>query len=153
MPISLQQLVTLRAGLGSAPVVMELHDDRRFVMFRIDKKTQLRTETLFDVPASSVVARGSQSSLVIEAKGVRQRIEFKNPNQLTGFLAGGLIGAAIADAFANPSGIRTWVDALRAHGAQVRYSAMSTSMKVIFITFGALMGTLVLVALLFTVLK
>lgn len=125
-------------------MVIELHDDHRFVMFRVDPKSQFRTETLLDVPTSHLGASGNQSFLVLRSGIVKRRIDFPNPNQLSGFLAGGVIGAAVADAYANPSGIRTWVEALRAHGAQVRYSGMSTSMKVVFIAFGVVFGSVLL---------
>jgi hypothetical protein len=153
MPVVLQQLIRLREGLVGKKAVIELHDDHRFVLFRIDPKSQARTETVLNVPAATLRVTGSQSFLLLHAASTRKRIDFANPNQLSGFAAGGLIGAAVADAYANPSGIRVWVDALRAHGASVKYSGMSTSMKVIFITFAALMGSLVILSVVLTLLK
>ena len=147
MTVTLQQLVTTRlspTSFGDRKAVIELHDDNRFVMFLIDHKTQARTETLVDAPAASITVGGTQSYLLINDGQRKRRVDFKNPNTLTGLAIGGAIGMAVADTVGNTSGIKTWVEALRAHGARIKYSAISTSFKVIMITFGALMLSLVI---------
>ena len=142
----MQQLVSLRAGLISKPAVIELRDDNQFLLYTVDKKTNASIEMIMNEPVGSLRVSGNQSFLVLSSPTNKRRVEFTNPNQLTGLLAGGLIGAAVADAYANPSGIRSWVDALGSRGAAVRYSGMSLSMKIILITFAVVMASVAVLA-------
>ena len=138
MAVALQQLVKTRGGFfsfGTRPAVIELHDDNRFVMFAIDKTTQVRTDTLMDVSLATLRARKQQSLLVFTSGSIKRRVDFADGSEYIGFAAGGLVGMAIAGAVAEPrSGIHTWIDALRAHGVQVKTPVVS---KAFLVTSGS----------------
>ena len=135
MAVALQQLVKTRGGFfsfGTRPAVIELHDDNRFVMFAIDKTTQVRTDTLMDVSLATLRVRKQQSLLVFTSGSIRRRVDFSDGSEYIGFAAAGLVGLAIAGAVAQPkSGILTWIAALRANGVQVKTPVVSKAFLVI----------------------
>ena len=135
MAILLQQLVKTRGGFfsfGTRPAVMELHDDNRFVLFAIDKISQVRTETLMDAPLATLRVRKQQSLLIFSSGSLKRRVDFADGSEYIGFAAAGLVGMAIAGAAAEPkSGILTWIAALRAHGVRVKTPAVSKAFLVI----------------------
>lgn len=136
MTILLQQQVTLYEGrtiFSGTKVVIELHDDNRFVMFRLDPTTQLRTETVVDVPLSELSVRGSESQLQFIAAGLKKRVNFSHAVTLGAL--GGLAGVAIASAMSPKSMIKTWVADLKARGVAVRYTS---SLKIVLIALGVI---------------
>lgn len=123
MPLLLQQLVKSRRSffsLTTQPVVIELYDENRFVMFSIDRVTKVRTETLMDVPLTALSVLKVESQLELTAMAVSRRLDFSDGMQYLGLAGGGLIGMAITSAVYQPRGIGVWVEALRARGVNVR---------------------------------
>ena len=122
MTTALQQLVTLYEGktvFSGQRAVIELLDDNRFVMFKVDPETGLRTDTVLDVPVSDLAVKGAGQQLVFTANGLTKRVDFA-PSRNFAAAFGGLAGLAIASAVSGPTGIKAWRQELKERGVQVK---------------------------------
>lgn len=99
--------------------VIELLDDNRFVMFKVDPETGLRTDTVIDVPLTELAVKGSGQQLVFSTNGLTKRVDFA-PSRNFAAAFGGLAGLAIASAVSGPSGIKAWRQELKERGVQVK---------------------------------
>ena len=99
--------------------VMELHDDNRFVLGKLDSTGAYVTDMVFDLPVNQLSVSGSQSSLVLSANGIKKRVDFSNGKSVG--VAFGVVGLAIDAAQAKNSGINNWVAAFKQGGAKTKH--------------------------------
>ena len=140
MPVALSQVVAVgRTQLDQKRSLIEMHDDGRFVISRIDAKTGERGDVIMDAPASSVRLERDGSALIVGAAGSRRRIDF-TPGTGAALLAGGVIGAAINSAVRGTEGKDEWLAAFAAHGVTPNWWNRT---RVVSLSF---LGVLVVVA-------
>jgi len=118
MAIILRSQVEVMGGLvsiGAKSAIMDLHDDGRFVLVRVDLRSQQWGETLIDAPVRSLRVNSGSTYLTINAGGVKRRVDFAGESPV-GFALFGLIGAAISRSFAEKAGLDAWIETFRAQG-------------------------------------
>ena len=155
MAIIMQQPVTVFDGISqfsAKKAVIELHDDNRFVLYKIDEVTGAPTEIVMDVPLTALEVSGSQAILLFKANGLRKRVDFSFGSRLAMGM-GGVAGIAVAGALAKNSGVGEWVDAFRARGVPVKFMTFGRMMGISFAIAGAVILVIVVVAVVGTVLS
>jgi hypothetical protein len=143
MAIVLASRVTLYEGFTpfvGKPAALELHDDDRLVLVKLDRRTGAIIAKKIDIPLSDVSVRGESSTLSIAARGVVTKVDFSTSRGVA-FLVGGGFGVAIAEAVGKNSGIDGWLAALRERGVPVRVRKSALP-----VLLGILVGLFVLMA-------
>jgi len=121
------------------PAIMDLHDDGRFVLVRIDPTTKTFGEKIFDCPITSLSVGGASTYLTVSANGLKKRVDFSSRSAVgAGTL--GLIGYAIASSYATDAGLKNWVAMFRQNGLLRRYSNTNRNL----IILGSILGGLLL---------
>ncbi|MDQ1570348.1 MAG: hypothetical protein QOF79_1022 [Actinomycetota bacterium] len=105
--------------------VMELHDDNRFVLGKLDSTGAYVTDMVFDLPVNQLSVSGSQNSLVLSANGTKKRVDFSNGKSVG--IAFGVVGLALDAAQAKKSGINNWVAAFKERGAKTKLRASNVN--------------------------
>ena len=118
--------VKLYDGFPPGNGVVTINDDSTFVLNKVDDAGQ-PVSTLMSTPLSGLSVRGRATRLTFSADNVRKSVEFSLGSELArnyGGWAGDMgqaAGVIAGGVLANKSGVKPFVDALRAHGASVRY--------------------------------
>ena len=146
MAIILTQPVTVFDGISqfsAKKAVIELHDDNRFVLAKIDEATGAKTETVMDVPLTALEVGGSQAMLTFKANGVKKRVDFSFGSRAAMAL-GGVAGMAISGQLAKNSGIGTWVEAFKSRGVPVKFMSFGKMMGISFAIVGGIVVIIVI---------
>ena len=121
------------------PAIMDLHDDGRFVLVRINPSTKTFGEKIFDCPVMNLSVGGASTYLTLSANGTKKRVDFSTRSAV-GFGALGIVGYAIASSYATDAGLKNWVAMFRQNGLLRHYSNTSRNL----IVLGSILGGLVI---------
>lgn len=118
--------VTVFTGV---PALLELHDDNRLSLTKVDPATGIRSDVVLDVPLTELTVGGGSSTLTLIAGGKKTRVDF-NRGSRWALAAGGIVGLAVAGALTADSGLGDWIKTFKAHGVTVKYWGMGKSIAI-----------------------
>jgi hypothetical protein len=107
---------------GDTEALIEITDDKRVRMTRIDADPSVPRELLFDLPASDVKIAGNMGILVIKAAG--KKYQSNHAPEITPLIHRARF--AQAGKRVAQSGIKEWVQAFKAAGSPSRFVSYST---------------------------
>lgn len=117
---------------------MDLHEDGRFVLVRVNPKSREFGEMIFDVPVDALRVGGAGTYLILTAEGRKKRIDFATRSAV-GPAAFGVIGYAIASSYATAAGRPAWVDFFKQRGLLLKFDS-GRRLKALLIILGVLVG-------------
>jgi hypothetical protein len=132
------------------PAVMDLHDDGRFVLVRVDRRSHEFGEMIFDSPVDALSVGGASTYLTITANGKKKRVDFSTSSPV-GIVELGLIGYAIAATNASAAGLPNWVAVFKQRGLLRRYSNTNRNLKVLGIIAASIVGLFVILLVVLSV--
>lgn len=117
-PAKLQAYVDYLPGIsiaGAKSALLEWSADDRIKLFILDDQASQATEVLFDVPVSEIQnVGGSMILLAFTVANTTYNVQFSRTAMAKMSIGGG-VGLASASKDMDKSGIKLWIDALRAN--------------------------------------
>ena len=102
--------------IGAKPAILDLHDDGRFVLARIDPRSGEVTEMVIDTPIGNVSVNRATTYLAITAGSVTKKVDFSGETPAGMAMALGAFGMELSRISAEKAGIKDWVAAFKTHG-------------------------------------
>jgi hypothetical protein len=100
---------------------MELHDDGRFMLVKLDPSTSEVTEIVFDTAVTNLDVNPGTTYLDITLDGVKKRVVFAAAERIP-FPLLGVIGMEVSRKAAERAGLRDWIDVFRDRGVLRKFT-------------------------------
>ena len=124
MAVLLHSQVTIFEGAlrsGGMPADIELDDDGRFTLTKVDRSTRAATETVFDTSVQNLDVNPGTTYLDITANGVKKRVDFAGSDHIP-FVLLGALGMELSRKAAERAGLKDWLAAFKERGVVRRFT-------------------------------
>ena len=129
--------------IGAKPAVMDLHDDGRFVLAKIELSTGNITEMVIDTPVNNLSVNGATTYVAITAGEVTKKVDFSGETPPGLAVAMGVVGMEMSRVSAEKAGIKDWVTVFKEHGVFRGFGINRRNLIVLAIVGVVIVGVIV----------